>query len=76
MTDYTSPLDNLLHSTSAMTLQYERQLKELEVSHLHFDFWSHLTFASSVVETRNTLEQLEDNRQFTQAGLRRHSSEI
>lgn len=32
MADHTSPLDNLLHSTSARTLQYERQLKELEVS--------------------------------------------
>ena len=31
MADLTSPLDNLLHSTSAKTLQYERQLKELEV---------------------------------------------
>jgi hypothetical protein len=33
MADLTSPLDNLLHSTSAKTLQYERQLKELEVRH-------------------------------------------
>jgi len=32
MADDTSPLDKLLHSTSAKTLQYERQLKELEVS--------------------------------------------
>jgi len=31
MADHSSPLDNLLHSTSARTLQYERQLKELEV---------------------------------------------
>lgn len=35
--DYTSPLDNLLQSTSTRTLQYERQLKELEVSHLDRD---------------------------------------
>ena len=40
MTDRTSPLDNLLHSTSARTLQYERQLKELEVSRPSPDTYS------------------------------------
>ena len=76
MADCISPLDNILHSTSTRTLQYERQLKELEVNHLEFDIRPNLTLASFAVETFRTPEQLESNRHLAKAGVRRHSSEI
>ena len=75
MTDHTSPLDNLLHSTSARTLQYERQLKELEVSlPASTPTLSHPCII--IVEALRTPEQLENNRYLSQTGPRQHPSEI
>ena len=75
MADHTSPLDNLLHSTSAKTLQYERQLKELEVG-LPAPIPTLPHPCIVIVEALRTPEQLESNRHLSQTGPRRHSSEI
>ena len=59
--DRTGPLDNLLRSTSARTLQYEEQLRELEVGHPSPRCVLYLTLASSTVKALRMPRQLEDN---------------